>query len=124
MYGSNASDGDDNDNDRETTFKITNTKLNVPTATPSTKDNANLTKQLNEGFKRPAYWNQYKTKIKTKEADNSLVGFYLDTFFQGVKTLYVLAFNNATVTVTVTIQLTIKIIKLKETVIENISSQE
>ena len=38
-----------------TTFKITNTKLYVPIATLSTKDNVNLTKQLNEGFKRSVY---------------------------------------------------------------------
>ena len=47
-----------------TTFKITDTKLYVLTVTLSTKDNANLTKQLNEGFKRPVYWNEYKTKIE------------------------------------------------------------
>ena len=35
-----------------TTFKITSTKLYVPIVTLSTKDNVNLTKQLNEGFKR------------------------------------------------------------------------
>ena len=26
--------------------------------TLATKDNVNLTKQLNEGFKRPVYWNE------------------------------------------------------------------
>ena len=38
-----------------TTFKITSTKLYVPIVTFTTKDNVNLTKQLNEGFKRPVY---------------------------------------------------------------------
>ena len=33
-------------------FKITDTKLYVPIVTLSTKDNSNLTKQLNDGFKR------------------------------------------------------------------------
>ena len=33
------------------TFKITNTKLYFPTVTLSTKENVNLTKKLNEGFK-------------------------------------------------------------------------
>ena len=56
-------------NDRETTFKITSTKLYVPMVTSSTKDNVNLTKQLNEGFKRSVYWNEYKSKIESKEAD-------------------------------------------------------
>ena len=40
-----------------TTFKITNTRLYVITDTLSTKENVNLKKQLNEGFKRPVYWN-------------------------------------------------------------------
>ena len=38
-------------------FMITDTKLSVPVVTLSTKDNTNLTKQLNEGFKRTIYWN-------------------------------------------------------------------
>ena len=42
MYGAN---------NRETTFQITSTKLYVPIVTLSTKDNVNLTKQLNERFK-------------------------------------------------------------------------
>ena len=46
-----------------TTFKITSTKLYVPIVTLSTNDNVNLTKQLNEGFKRSVYWNEYKSKI-------------------------------------------------------------
>ena len=33
-------------------FTITDAKLHVPTVTLSTKDSANLTKQLSEGFKR------------------------------------------------------------------------
>ena len=43
-------------------FMITNTKLYVPVVTLSTKDNNNLKKQLNEGFKRTIYWNQYVSK--------------------------------------------------------------
>ena len=46
MYGANIYV-----NNRETTFQITSTKLYVPIVTLSTKDNVNLTKQLNEGFK-------------------------------------------------------------------------
>ena len=53
-----------------TTFKITSTKLYVLIVTLSTKDNVNLTKQLNEGFKRPVYWNEYKSKIETEDLDN------------------------------------------------------
>ena len=39
-------------------FMITNTKLCVPVVTLSTKDNNNLTKQLNDGFERTIYWNK------------------------------------------------------------------
>ena len=52
MYVADTYAGDDNANNREKTFKITSTKLHVTIVTLSTKDNLNLTKQLNEGFKR------------------------------------------------------------------------
>ena len=71
MNGADTYVGGDNANNRETTFQIRSTKLYVPVVTLSTKDNVNLTKQLNEGFKRSAYWNEYKSKIETKIADNN-----------------------------------------------------
>ena len=78
----------------ETTFKLTNTELYVPI---TTNNNINLTKQLNEGFKRYVYWNEYKTKKETRNLDNdNLTRFYLDTSFQEVKRLLLLAFNNTT----------------------------
>ena len=43
-------------------FEITHAKLPVPIVTLSTKYSANLTKQLNERFKRSVYWNSYKPK--------------------------------------------------------------
>ena len=46
----------------ETTFKLISTKLYVTIVTLSTKCNVNLTKQLNEGFKRSVYWNEYKNR--------------------------------------------------------------
>ena len=96
MNGADTYVGGDNANNRETTFKITSTKLYVPIVTLSTKDNLNLTEQLNEGFKRPVYWNEYKSKIETKEADaNNLKRFLLDTSFHVVNRLFVLAFDNA-----------------------------
>ena len=74
------------DNTRETTFKITNTKLYVHIATLSTKDNVKLTKQLNKVFKRHVYWNTYKAKIESRNLnDQNLARFYLDASFQGVK---------------------------------------
>ena len=83
-----------------TTFKITNTKLYVPIVTLSSKDNVKLVKLLEEGFKRPVYWNEYQTKIETRNLDNNnLTRFPLDASFQGVRRLFVLAFNNTTVNV-------------------------
>ena len=61
MHGANTYAGGDNDNDREATFQITSTKLCAPVVTLSTKDNENLTKQINEVFKRSVYWNEYKS---------------------------------------------------------------
>ena len=68
----------------------------VPIVTLSTKDNVYLTKQQNEGFKRPVYWNEYKSKIETKEINESRnpERFPLDVSFQGVNRLFVLAFDN------------------------------
>ena len=78
-----------------TTFKLTNTKLYVPIVTLSSKDNVKLIKLLEEGFKRPVYWNEYQTKIESRNLDNSnLTRFPLDASFQGVRRLFVLAFDN------------------------------
>ena len=43
-------------------FEITDAKLHFPIVTLSTTDSVNLTKQLNEGFKRSVNWNSYQTK--------------------------------------------------------------
>ena len=97
MHGADTYAGGDNANDRETTFKITSTKLYVPIVTLSTKDNVNLTKQLNERFKRSAYWNEYKSKTETNNLDkDNITRFPLDASFQGVNRLFVFAFNNTT----------------------------
>ena len=79
----------------EIKLKITSTKLYVPIVTLSTKDNVNLTKQLTEGFKTSIYWNEYKSKIETKDAgNNNVTRFPLDDSFQGVNRLFALAFDN------------------------------
>ena len=107
--------GGDNDNNREATFQITSTKLYVPVVTLSTKENENFIKQLDGRFKRSVYWNEYKSKIETKPADNNNVTrFPVDVSFQGMNRLFVFAFDNT--------EMVIK--KLKETVTENISYQE
>ena len=79
----------------DTIFKITNTKLYVAIVTLSSKNNRKLVKLFEEGFKRPAYCNEYQTKIETRDLDNNnLTRFPLDASFQGVRRLFVLAFNN------------------------------
>ena len=73
-------------------FEIADAKLHVPIVTLSTKDSANLTKQLNEGFKRSVYWNSYETKpAKVIEQGKNLYEL-LNASFQGVKRLFVLAY--------------------------------
>ena len=95
MYSADTYASGDNVKNREARFQITSTKFYDPVVTLSTKGNINLTKQLNEGCKRLVYWNEYESKIETKEADaNSLTRFPLDASLQGVNRLFVLAFDN------------------------------
>ena len=77
-------------------FMITNTKFYVPVVTLSTKDHNNLTKQLNDGFKRTIYWNQYVSKPFTKQVANKtgITRFALDAAFQGINRLFALAFED------------------------------
>ena len=65
----------------------------------SLEDNSKLTKLLNERFKRPIYWNEYKViPNKTVELaavnDVKYIRELLDSSWQGVKRLFVLAYNN------------------------------
>ena len=54
-----------------------------------------MVKLLEEGFKKLVYWNEYQTKIETRVLDNNnFTRFPLDAFFQGVRRLFVLAFDN------------------------------
>ena len=74
-------------------FMIIDTKLYVPIVTLSTKDNTNLKKQLNEGFKRTVYWNRYSAiNHSGKLAANNPLSIILDASFEGVNRLFVLAF--------------------------------
>ena len=73
-------------------FPITDAKLHVLIVTLSTKDSANLTKQLNEGFKRSVYWNSYETKPAKVIKQGKNIYELLNASFQGVKRLFVLAY--------------------------------
>ena len=81
------------------TLKIIDAKIYVPVVTLSAEDNVKLVKQLNEGFKRPVYWNRYKV-IDNKVVDiaraneEKHIRKLLDSSYQGVKRLFVLAYDN------------------------------
>ena len=63
--------------------------------TLNTNDNEILTDLLKTGFKRSVFLNEYKTKIETHTADaNNLKRILLDSSFQGVNRLFVLAYDN------------------------------
>ena len=73
------------------TFKITDPKLYVPIVT--------FSKLFGEGFKRPVYWNKCKVtdnKVVEIAAENGekYIRELLDSSYQGVKRLFVLAYNN------------------------------
>ena len=71
-----------------TQFEITDAKLPVPIVTLSTKDSANLTKQLNKGFKRSVYWNSYETRpAKVIEQGKNIYELF-NASFQGVKRIF------------------------------------
>ena len=54
-----------------------------------------MKKQLDQEFKRSVYWNEDKSKTKTKPANGqNLTRFFLEVSFQAVERLFALAFNN------------------------------
>ena len=81
------------------TFEIADAKLYVLIVTLSAEDNVKLSKLLREGFKRSIYWNKYKVienKIVEIAANNEekYIRELLDSSYQGVKRLFVLAYDN------------------------------
>ena len=83
-------------------FEITDAKLYVPVVTLSAEDNVKLAKQLNEGFKKPVYWNKYKVidnKVVEIAAANAErhIRKLLDSSYQGVKRLFLLAYDDTAV---------------------------
>ena len=75
------------------TFTITETTLHVPVVTLSTQDNAKLLPQLKSGFKRTISWNKYLAKPELLP-QNANLNHLIEPSFQGVKRLFVLAFEN------------------------------
>ena len=80
-------------------FKITDANRFVLIVTLSVEDNSKLSKLLNKGFKRQIYWNEFKVtpnKIVEIAAANEekYIRELLDLSCQGVKRLFVLAYDN------------------------------
>ena len=81
------------------TFEIFDAKLYIPIVTLKTEGNTKLSKLLNEGFKRPIYWNEYKAisdkivEIATNNGEK-YVRELVDSSWQAVKRLFVLAYKN------------------------------
>ena len=81
------------------TFKITDAKLYVPIVILSAEDNAKLSKLLGQRFKRSIYWNKYKVIDNTvveiaANNEEKYIRELLDSSYQGVKRLFVLAYDN------------------------------
>ena len=82
--------------DDDAAFIINDTKLYVPVVTLSKEDNKDFIEQQNQRFQRSIYWNEYKTKEQTEDANANAVKYInLDPFFQGVNRLFVMAYNRA-----------------------------
>ena len=81
------------------TLEVTDGKLYVSVVTLLVEDNVKLVKQLNEGFKRPIYWNKYmlidnkRVEVAAVNVEN-YIGEWLDSSYQGVKRLFVLSHDN------------------------------
>ena len=62
----------------------------------SKEDNKDFIERQNKGFQRSIYWNEYKTKELTENADTNVFKYInLDSCFQGVNRLFVMAYNRA-----------------------------
>ena len=80
------------------TFEISDTKLYVPVAILSTKDNSKLLQQLKSSFKRVISWNKYLPKPEVLQRDTTL-NHLVQPSFQGINRLFVLASENDALTI-------------------------
>ena len=80
--------------DGDAVLTINDTKLYVPVVTLSKEDNKDFIEQQSKGFQRSIYWNEYKTKEQTEDANaNTTKYINLDPSFQGVNRLFIMAYN-------------------------------
>ena len=60
----------------------------------SKEDNKDFIEQQNKGFQRSIYWNEYKTKELTENANANVFKYIsLDPSFQGVNRLFLMAYS-------------------------------
>ena len=84
-------DDDAANSENNAVFIINDTKLYVPVVTLSKEDNEDFIEQQNKGFQRSIYWNEYKTKGLTEDAEANVFKYInLDPSFQGVNRLFLL----------------------------------
>ena len=82
--------------DGNAVFIINDTKMYVSVVTLSKEDNKDFIEQQNKGFQISIYWNEYKTKEINEDADANVFKYInLDPPFEGVKRLFVMAYNRA-----------------------------
>ena len=82
-----ATDEDNANGKSNIIFTIKDTKLYVPVITSSARDNQKLSKLPSKGFERSVYWNEYKTKTKTKNTTNEH-RYFLESNFVGIINLF------------------------------------
>ena len=80
--------------DENSTFTVTEAKLYVLIVTLSIEDNARLSKLLSEAFKGSICWNKYKVIPSKTYNRDQYIRELLDASYQGVKRLFILAYNN------------------------------
>ena len=80
---------------QDATFAITETKLYVRVVTLSTQDNSKLLQQLKSGFKRIVNRDKYQSKPELL-VQNANFNYLVESGFQGVNRLFVLAFEDDT----------------------------
>ena len=81
-------------------FEMPDARLYVPIVTLSAEHDAKLSKLLGEWFKRSIYWNKYKVidNAVVEIVDKNVKKYMrklLDSSYQGVKRLFVVAYDNA-----------------------------
>ena len=79
--------GNNNNDNPNIIFTMTEPKVYAPTVILSAKDNQKLSKLLSKEFERSVYWNKYKKKSEDKNITNEL-RYFLESNFVGVNSLF------------------------------------